>query len=220
MPCPMKQPSWELRAALDAVEARSRGALAGSVKVRLPERPVLSNDAAAEARRRAEYDQFLTRCEVEAAAWNAEVDRWQAERADIAAELFRVRVDALIPSAVQLNADRRDRSDERGWGEGPAAEESGISSRGEDAATNATRRAALQAVDFFSGDAGLAASSVLAAITERQLEIRDRVAEARERILWLREIKLRRRALATLRDETRNAFIARWRRKVAAATKV
>ena len=202
----MLKATTQQRAAIDAEVARERATLVGRVQARLPERPILSNDPVVEARRKAEYDAFRDRCAAEAAVWNAEATRWHAERASVAAALFRIDASALAQTRGGLVQP---------WDAGAGAEDDEEASseeelEGDSSATAVERRAEALSAEMLSCDVGLAASSGLADLAERQLEISSAVTEAHDRVRWLLAVAERRRAIEVVREEQRAAFITRW----------
>ena len=68
--------------------ARQRELNAGLVRLELPPRPSF-DDAELEAARAAEYEELRRRFQAEQATWNAEMRRWQRERALLAEALVR-----------------------------------------------------------------------------------------------------------------------------------
>ena len=77
--------------------ARQRELSAGLLRLELPARPSF-DDAALEAARAAEYEELRRRFQAEQATWNAEMRRWQRERALLA--------EALVRSDVEGQARR------------------------------------------------------------------------------------------------------------------
>lgn len=215
---------YQSRASLDAELARARALQVGRVNVSLPE-PLLPNglgggDEDLEMRRRAEYAALEARCRAEAAAWNEEAMRWAAERIDIAAEHFRIDASklahqhgGLLQAGERLSHDGDDDDDSECSYDMDMERDSDAEAR-----ESAERQSAAESV-FSSIDAGLTVFSDLAAISQRHLDINGAVSEAHERVRWIHAVSERRRAIATLQQEQRSAFISRWLRKAADAAK-
>ena len=181
---------------LEAEVAKRRPSEMGIVSLNLPPRPIYTNDIGIETRRLAEHSILVAQLAADAEAWNAEARRWRAERVNAVAE--QVRADA---------ASMHSRSGINLAGTGDLSTEVAREER----ATRIT-----DATDFMSGDMGLAGTSFLMELAEREEDINEAVYEARALADWMLNIEERRQAAAALCAERRRAFIERWQRKVKA----
>ena len=74
----------------------------------------------------------------------------------------------------------------------------------------------LQLSEMVADESGLAASSVLVELAERQIDLDAVLATVRERARWLCGVADQQRAVASVCAEQRAAFIARWQQRAAA----
>lgn len=210
---------------LDAALAKQRPAAIGLASLdALPARPVYNNDEAVEQTRREAYAALEAQYAAAAAAWNAEAHRWHAARADVAAELIRETAYRIVHSSRgSPTPDDETKEQPPATNEGGAAliidhdeDHDEEEQRGQARAQVARSLEALQLSEMVADESGLAASSVLVELAERQIDLDAVLATVRERARWLCGVADQQRAVASVCAEQRAAFIARWQQRAAA----
>jgi hypothetical protein len=204
--------SHGLRAALDAALAQLRSKEAGLVSNECIQPPV-HGDHNTETRL-ANFEELRQRCAVEAAAWNDEACRWRRQRAEIAGALVCTAAHALAQSTGLLQPG--DLPADLAVDRFSIHEEEEADSDARAAHATEQRLDALQATELLASEAGFTASSLLADLADRQLEVNAAVSEAIERAQWLAATAERQRAVAALCNERHQAFAAKWLRKIEA----
>lgn len=210
---------------LDAALAKQRPAVIGLASLdALPARPVYNNDEAVEQTRRDAYAALQAQYAAAAAAWNAEAHRWHVARADVAAELVRETAFRIIHSnRVSSTPDDEDKQQPPSTSDGGAGslsvdhdDDDDEEQRGQARARVARSLEALQLSEMMADESGLAASSVLVELAERQVDLDAVLATVRERARWLCGVADQQRAVASVRAEQRAAFVARWQQRAIA----